>query len=407
VKRRPAIVRAALRLILLGVVTGVLLWCSLALGHPFAISQVSIRSQEQGLAVGFQFNATSVVDLVQRVRPQLKDVDKTSLAAHGGLLLAYVDSRFRVSNEGRACRRDRGGPAPKLWLEPRGGKVPLSLAYRCDRPVGRLRIESELWRDENTPHTVIATVRHGRGAERFFFNKKNSRLEIDLAQLDQPRATSSSSSVVPSVVSSRPPSGAWKPSPPAPGAIAPKASFFEFVNQGVVHIFGGLDHVLFVIVLLLAAHSWRQLAWIVTSFTVAHSITIALTALELVRVAPIVVEPIIAASIVYVAIENVVREEPRHRLGVTFGFGLVHGLGFGSVLLDLGIVGGELVPMLFGFNVGVEIGQLAIVLPLFAGVRFARKREWRVFPAVRVVTCLIVALAGCVWVVQRLTGMAT
>ncbi len=406
-ERRIANDSVALRLILLGVVTGALLWCSLALGHPFAISQVSIRSQEQGLAVGFQFDATSVVDLVQRVRPQLKDVDKTSLEPYGELLVSYVDARFRVSNEGRACLRDRGAPAPKLWLEPRGGKVPLSLAYRCDRPVGRLRIESELWRDEDTPHTVIATVRHGRGAERFFFNKKNSRLEIDLAQLDQPRATSGPSSVVPSAASSRPPSGASKPPLPEPGAIAPKASFFEFVNQGVVHIFGGLDHVLFVIVLLLAARSWRQLAWIVTSFTVAHSITIGLTALELVRVAPIVVEPIIAASIVYVAVENVVREEPRHRLGVTFGFGLVHGLGFGSVLLDLGIVGGDLAPMLFGFNVGVEIGQLAIVLPLFAGVRFARKREWRVFPAVRVVTCLIVALAGCFWVVQRLTGMAT
>jgi hydrogenase/urease accessory protein HupE len=189
-----------------------------------------------------------------------------------------------------------------------------------------------------------------------------------------------------------------------PSKTAPKATFTEFVKQGVVHIFGGLDHVLFVLCLVLAARSWRELAFIVTSFTVAHSITIGLTAFELVRVAPIVVEPVIAASIVYVAVENILRKEPRHRVGVTFGFGLVHGLGFGGVLLDLGIAGGEVVPLLLGFNIGVELGQLAIVIPLFAAVVYAQKAQMKRYAPIRTAACVIVALAGSFWVIERLAG---
>jgi len=392
---RSAVYSAAFGLTLwLGAVLCVA-WPSRAGAHQSAISQVSLRTQPTQLAVGFQFDATSVVDLMHRTSAELQEVDKESLGPHGGVLLKYVAARFRVSNDGASCALVSPDPVPTLWLTPRSRKVPLSMVFECAAELGALTIDSELWRDEDTPHKIIATVRHDRAVERFFLDKSKRQLHVELAKLQQPQISGAE----------EPADGIdATPGDSAPAERAPRATFAEFVKQGVVHIFGGLDHVLFVLCLVLAARSWRELAFIVTSFTVAHSITIGLTAFELVRVAPIVVEPIIAASIVYVAIENIVRKEPRNRVGVTFGFGLVHGLGFGGVLLDLGIAGGDVVPLLLGFNIGVELGQLAIVIPLFALVVYAQKAQMRRYAPVRTATCVLVALAGSFWVVERLAG---
>src|SRR5215831_10182147 len=179
-------------------------------------------------------------------------------------------------------------------------------------------------------------------------------------------------------------------------------TFWGFLPLGVEHILLGFDHLAFLFALLIAGGTLREAAKIITSFTVAHSITLALATLEVVAIPAGVVEPLIAASIIYVGLENVWRREIKRRWMLTFAFGLVHGFGFASALKDLGVGAGvKAVAPLLSFNLGVEIGQIAvaaIVLPLIW-----KLRQWPRFVISYVPACsILVALAGGYWLWNRL-----
>jgi hydrogenase/urease accessory protein HupE len=187
----------------------------------------------------------------------------------------------------------------------------------------------------------------------------------------------------------------------AVGSRAPR--FTGFLRLGVEHILKGYDHLLFLFALLMVTPRFRQAAWIITAFTVAHSTTLALATFDVVRFAPKFVEPLIAASIVYVGIENIVRRvELRGRWLLTFGFGLIHGFGFAGVLRDLGGgsgVSGILLP-LFSFNLGVELGQVAVsalALPLIWSARRHPSFARYAMPAGSV----LVIIAGGWWLMER------
>ena len=173
----------------------------------------------------------------------------------------------------------------------------------------------------------------------------------------------------------------------------------RFVLLGIEHIATGYDHVLFLLALLLVGGGVRSLIGIVTAFTVAHSITLALATLDLVRLPIRPVEAAIALSIAWVAIENLVRDHPEGRWRVTFAFGLVHGFGFASVLRGMHLPREGLIASLFAFNLGVEVGQIAIVVaafPLIAAIQRARVR--RVIVGVTSGAILAIALF---WFVER------
>jgi hypothetical protein len=180
--------------------------------------------------------------------------------------------------------------------------------------------------------------------------------------------------------------------------------FWRFLRLGIEHIFTGFDHIAFLIGLLLLGGSLRTLVGIVTAFTVAHSVTLALAALDLLAPSPRFVEPAIAASIIFIGVENLralrrgaSAEALRHRWVVTLCFGLVHGFGFASVLRELELPRAVLATGLVSFNLGVECGQLAIVL--LALPLLGRLRAWRPFaPA----ASACVAALGALWLVQRL-----
>ncbi|QQA44773.1 HupE/UreJ family protein [Pelagovum pacificum] len=161
-------------------------------------------------------------------------------------------------------------------------------------------------------------------------------------------------------------------------AVTGMAALLNYIPVGIDHIVPlGHDHILFVLGLFLLSPRIGTLLWQVSAFTVAHTITLALAALDIVNVPASVVEPIIAASIVYVAVENIYREGSLSlwRPFVVFGFGLLHGLGFASVLADYGLPDSGFVPALIGFNVGVEIGQLAVIAVAFMITRVAVSGE--------------------------------
>lgn len=177
----------------------------------------------------------------------------------------------------------------------------------------------------------------------------------------------------------------------------------DYVGLGIGHILpGGLDHILFVLALCVSAPCLRALVIQVTTFTVAHSTTLALAALDLVAVPSGVVEPLIAASIAWVAVENLGRRSaPAWRPAVVFGFGLLHGLGFAGALAELGWPQGAMLTALVSFNVGVELGQLAVVVAAWWALRFIRTSpRYRV--AVVIPVSAAIGLAGIGWTLQRL-----
>jgi hypothetical protein len=153
---------------------------------------------------------------------------------------------------------------------------------------------------------------------------------------------------------------------------------------------------------MIAGASFRAAAKIITSFTVAHSITLALATLDMVRISPGVVEPLIAASIVYVGVENIFRRDLNRRWLLTFGFGLAHGFGFASVLKELGIGAGGVsaaVPLV-SFNLGVEMGQIAIAslaLPIIWKLRDRPAFAARYAPA----CSALISLTGAIWFIER------
>jgi len=178
--------------------------------------------------------------------------------------------------------------------------------------------------------------------------------------------------------------------------------FRQFVNLGVEHIVTGYDHLAFLLGLLLVGGSFRSALKIITSFTLAHSLTLALATFNLIRLSPTIVEPLITASIIYVGVENILRSTMDKRWLLTFGFGLIHGCGFASALKEAGVGadGGGIALPLFSFNLGVEFGQVAIaalVLPLIW-----KFRSRPVFIARWAPTCsAVVVLLGGFWFVQR------
>jgi hypothetical protein len=191
-----------------------------------------------------------------------------------------------------------------------------------------------------------------------------------------------------------------------PEPIAAQAG--RFILLGVQHIFLGYDHIMFLFALMLLGGRLMDLVKIVTAFTVAHSITLALAALQAVTLPSRLVESAIALTIAYVAAENLFLKEPAgHRWMLTFGFGLIHGFGFAGVLRELGLPARGLAASLLGFNVGVELGQVCIVGAFFPLTRWLSGRRRRKFKRRLVVaaSCAILAF-GAGWFVERAFELA-
>jgi hydrogenase/urease accessory protein HupE len=173
----------------------------------------------------------------------------------------------------------------------------------------------------------------------------------------------------------------------------------KFLKLGVEHIFLGYDHIAFLVALIVVSR-FKELVWIVTSFTVAHSITLILATLDVVQFNSRWVEIAIAGTIVYVALENLWAKSTRHRWVLTFVFGLIHGFGFANVLREMSLPTTGLVRCLLSFNLGVELGQLAIVLALLPLALWLGK--WRNGRKVIVAVSLLLALFGAAWFVERI-----
>jgi len=176
-----------------------------------------------------------------------------------------------------------------------------------------------------------------------------------------------------------------------------------YLNLGYKHILPlGLDHILFVLSLFLFSADLKKVLWQSLAFTVAHSVTLGLAVYDVITISPNIVEPLIALSIMYVALENIFAKKLKaSRIGIIFLFGLIHGLGFASVLNSLGLPKDAFLSSLIMFNVGVELGQVIVILAAFLlfGLWFGKKPYYRKY----IVTplSLLIAAIALYWVIER------
>jgi hypothetical protein len=177
-----------------------------------------------------------------------------------------------------------------------------------------------------------------------------------------------------------------------------------YLKLGIEHIIpNGLDHILFVVGLCLLSTKLKTILWQATAFTVAHSVTLALSMKGVITLPSAIVEPIIALSILFVALENILLSELKAgRIVVVFLFGLIHGLGFASALNEIGLPRNQFLTSILSFNIGVEMGQVVVIAFVFVFLifPFGKKqlyRKWLVFPL-----SAIIALVAIWWVIERI-----
>jgi hydrogenase/urease accessory protein HupE len=277
------------------------------------------------------------------------------------VLETYLHDRVVVSLDGAACESQLattsvGSRAGTPYAE-------LGLAYACAGDRGVFRLHYTVFGDAEAvadDHTNLVEYRFGDDSGRTVFDRSHHDFTV--------------------------------------GDSSIAASSLQFGTMGVEHILLGLDHVLFVVALMLGAHSLKSLLQVTSMFTVAHSVTLVSTLLGGLTVPAIVVEPLIALSIAFVAVENLLGST-RHRLPVVFGFGLLHGLGFAGSLRITDEISPELLVSLLSFNVGIEAGQAVLLLAVFPLVLLVRRSRMSV-PAVRSATGVVAAF-GLYWFVER------
>ncbi|MEU4678961.1 HupE/UreJ family protein [Micromonospora sp. NPDC023737] len=299
------------------------------------------------------------------------EVRRRSLDAHARAVAAYVGERLRLSRGAIGCSAEDDA---RIELAD-SGAVQVALAYGCAAS-GALTVRSDIFQasdgvvDDTT--TMVSYDIDGRRGSTLL---DSARTSVTVGRTD--------------LLTDIP----------------------RFVRLGAEHLLFGLDHVLFLLALLLGAKRLRDVVEVATAFTVAHSVTLVLAAIGWVSLPGWIVEPLIALSIAFVAVDNLLSPRTSHRLPVVFGFGLLHGLGFAGALSVDGPLSASTLADLVSFNVGIELVQLAIIALAFPGLLFLRRAMTRPVAA-RALTLgtaaatVSVAGAGLVWFVERSSFLA-
>jgi hypothetical protein len=177
-----------------------------------------------------------------------------------------------------------------------------------------------------------------------------------------------------------------------------------YLKLGFQHIIpNGFDHILFVVGLCLLSTKIKTILWQATAFTIAHSITLALSMKNIVVAPPAVVEPIIALSILFVAVENLLLSELKPwRVLLVFLFGLIHGMGFASSLNEIGLPPGKFYTSILSFNIGVELGQIAVIVAMFLFIIIPLRKKILYRKAVVYPLSVLIAMVAAYWTVERL-----
>jgi hydrogenase/urease accessory protein HupE len=333
-----------------------------ASAHPVPFSYLDLEVREEAIEGRVRVHLVDLAPVLGLADPR-DLLDPAARAAHQGQIERYLASRLAL--EGDGFRRAEWGAAQVV-----DESEALQLEFRIPgRPPGALSIDTALFPVDPNHQTFVNVYEDDALRQQFIF-----------AASTEPQTFYRGTTA---------------------GALAVTGTF---IPAGIEHILIGADHILFLIGLLLLGGSLRRLALIVTAFTLGHSITLSLAALDIVTPPAWLIEPAIALSIMVVGVDNLLQRKENGRdlrAYVALFFGLVHGFGFANVLREFGLPQEALGWSLFSFNVGVELGQLAIVLVVASVLALVRRRWPKADKAIAIGGSAVVIAAGAWWFGQR------
>jgi hydrogenase/urease accessory protein HupE len=345
-----------------------------AAAHPFQVSGLDVEVRDAGVAIAHDLDARTLLDLLPLDADGDGQEAPEEILAARPRIVAYLDEHLSLSRGGERCALE---PPTRFELG-RGARLLVARQASCPGS-GRLRIELDALMEDAGGHRHVGIVRAGTLTARHDFLPDRTVFEFDPSS---------------------------EPASDEPAAPPASTSLLGWLRQGGIHVLAGADHMLFVLGLVLGVRRVRELVVLVTAFTLSHTLALALGALELVQPPARLVESLIALSVLWVSAENALSRAPRARARpwLTLGFGLVHGLAFGSALRELGAAGAGLALPLLGFNLGVEIGQLVVVIPTFFLLgRLGQKPQ--LARRVRMGAGAACALVAAIWLLERAAGL--
>jgi hydrogenase/urease accessory protein HupE len=351
---------------------------SRARAHEVGLSRGDYVVTASGVDVTLAFARREAISLLPALDGDRDGaLSATEVEAQGTALAARTFAGLRITVGEASCEAQ---PAGARLVEEDG--LAIHGAFRCATPpgTGAFTVAVPLLDDLSTGHRHLAKVGRDAVMTEAMLHRREPSFPVAALQADG--------------------------STPA-GSEAPPPAVLAFFVIGIEHIVFGWDHVVFIIGLALVAgfgeRRARGIFLAVTAFTLAHSITLGLAVLDVVKPPLSIIEPLIALSVAYVGVENFLVKDPGKRWRVTLPFGLVHGFGFAGALAEVGLPAGKTPAALALFNLGVEAGQLAILAVLLPVVFFLAKRPAYARWGVRVASGAIV-LAGLFWFAERVIG---
>lgn len=357
----------------------VYLWSHMAQAHEVVPSVVEIEIGEKQAQLTFHINAEALLADID-----LSNIDNTNDAANADM---YDQFRALPNTEmENAIRNKWDALGKKISLIVRNRAIALQLEQIV------VTEEPNMDFPRDTKIVARADLPSNTTEVRFSWAPEYGTVGIRQKGVEKPYVAIIDGGDIsdPIAVAGSEPRGLWE-------------RFFEYIPIGFIHIVpAGLDHILFVLGLFFFSLRLRPLILQVSVFTVAHTVSLALGTLGIITFDAAIVEPFIAASIVYVACENIFlkHQNLRLRLLLVFIFGIVHGFGFASVLDAFGLPADHFIAALLGFNIGVELGQIAVLCCAFVLTFWAHKKDW--YHAHVVVPCsLLIATVGIFWCVER------
>jgi hydrogenase/urease accessory protein HupE len=335
--------------------------------HAVGLSRGEYRLVDRGVRALYVFSGTELATVFPAADA---DHDGRLSAGELGRAGADPDGAFAKGIVQATSVRVDGSPCVPHFdsvSEAEGDAVDVHAFFACDRAPGTLSIDCGFLDAFAAGHRHLATVSTESSESAYVLVLAQKRIDVDLG------------------------------APPPPKSLP----FGAMLWTGVEHIWTGYDHLAFLFGLVLLGGRPRSLVGVISAFTVAHSITLGMAVLGVVSVRPAIVEPAIALSIAYVGIENIFGADPAKRWRITFPFGLVHGFGFAGALTSLALPRAAIPVALLAFNLGVELGQLAVLAAILPLVLWARRYAFFRVWGVRALSFAL-SVAGFLWFFWRI-----
>ena len=335
-----------------------------AAAHTVGMSRGEYRAEATALQADLAFARKELAAAVPGLDQDGDGLLTADEIANGRSSLEHVlVDGLLVSSESKACP----GELESAALAPKDG-VTVRLRFRCADSSSLIKVQLPLLASLSLGHRHLAAIATG------------------------------AANPITQVIYEASPTFEIRAEAATPGNDAVAAPLFAL---GIEHILTGFDHLVFLFGVVLVGGTLRSLLIAITAFTLAHSVTLGLTALGVWAPGPALVEPLIALSIVYVGIENWFVADASRRWVLTLPFGLIHGFGFAGALQEVALPHAQLPVALLSFNLGVEAGQITVLALVLPGLFWLRGRSWFARYGVRSASCLI-AVAGLAWFLQRI-----